>query len=134
MAELPSTAALAFLGDAVHSLYVREMLVARGIPKAGDLNREALRYVTAEAQAKMAAAILPLLTEEESDVFRRARNSSHLKAPKHASGADYRAATALEAVLGFLRHTENETRARALFAAAIAATEQENHTEEDLNT
>ncbi len=137
MTELPSTAALAFLGDAVHSLSVREMLVARGIPKAGDLNREALLYVTAGAQAAMATAILPLLTEEEGDVFRRARNSTHLKAPKHASGADYRAATGFEAVLGFLWHTGQKERVQELLVAAMDVTQYENNetlTAEEPNT
>ena len=52
-ASLPSVAALSYLGDARHALYVRRMLVTRGLTKSGDLNREALRFVTAEAQADM---------------------------------------------------------------------------------
>ncbi len=121
--ELPSVGALAFLGDAVHSLYIRRMLVARGIPKSGALNEQALRYVTAEAQAAQAAAILPLMTEEEADVYRRAYNSSHLQRPRHARGADYRAATGLEAVLGLHAHLENPARIEELLTAALAATE-----------
>ncbi|MBE6644770.1 MAG: Mini-ribonuclease 3 [Ruminococcaceae bacterium] len=101
-ADLPSVAALSYLGDARHSLFVRRMLVLRGLTKSADLNREALRYVTAEAQAKMYEKIADLLLPEEVDVFRRASNSTHLNKPKHASGKDYRYATGFEAVVGML--------------------------------
>ena len=108
-ASLPSVAALSYLGDARHSLYVRRMLVERGITKSGALNREALRFVTAEAQARMYLRIADELTEDEADVFRRASNSTHLNRPRHASGRDYRFATGFEAVIGMLEwlgHTE----------------------------
>ena len=101
-ASLPSAAALSYLGDARHSLYVRRMLVESGLTKSGDLNREALKFVTAEAQAEMYLRIADELTEEEADVFRRASNSTHLNRPKHASGRDYRFATGFEAVIGML--------------------------------
>ena len=101
-ASLPSVAALSYLGDARHSLYVRRMLVERGLTKSGDLNREALRFVTAEAQAQMYMRIADELTEDEADVFRRASNSTHLNRPRHASGRDYRFATGFEAVIGML--------------------------------
>ena len=101
-ADLPSVAALSYLGDARHALYVRRMLVSRGLTKSADLNREALAFVTAEAQARMYEKISDLLTEDEADVFRRASNSTHLNKPKHASGKDYRFATGFEAVIGML--------------------------------
>ena len=101
-AALPSVAALSYLGDARHALYVRRMLVDRGLTKSADLNREALKYVTAESQARMYEKIADLLTEAEGDVFRRASNSTHLNKPKHASGRDYRFATGFEAVIGML--------------------------------
>ncbi len=94
--------ALSYLGDAVHSLYVRKMLISRGLTKSQDLNREALMYVTAEAQSAMYERIKDELTEEEGDVFRRASNSKHLNRPRHASGKEYRMATGFEAVLGML--------------------------------
>ena len=101
-ASLPSSAALAYIGDARHALYVRRMLVLRGITKAGELNELALEYVTAEAQAKAYAAIEELLLDDEREVFRRAFNSTHLNKPKRASGKDYRTATGFEAVIGML--------------------------------
>lgn len=101
-ASLPSVAALAYLGDARHALYVRRMLVDRGICKSGELNEAALTYVTAEAQAAMMRKIEHLLLEDERDVYKRAANSGHLNRPRHASAADYRAATGFEAVIGML--------------------------------
>lgn len=101
-ASLPTTSALAYLGDARHALYVRRMLVDRGICKSGELNEAALAYVTAEAQARMMRKIEHLLLEDERDLYKRAANSGHLNRPKHASAADYRAATGFEAVIGML--------------------------------
>lgn len=109
-ARLPSVMALAYLGDARHSLYVREMLVRRGLSKSGDLNRESLRYVTAEAQAKMYRRVEHMLLDDEREVFRRAANSSHLNRPKRASLADYRHATGFEAVIGMLYYIGDESR------------------------
>lgn len=100
--ELPSVMALAYLGDARHALFVRRMLVERGICKSGELNEHSLSYVTAQAQARMMRRIEPLLLDDELEVYRRAANSGHLNRPKHASAADYRAATGFEAVVGML--------------------------------
>lgn len=122
--DLPSVMALSFLGDAVHSLFVREMLTEVGISKSGRLNEEARRYVTAEAQAAAAARVLVHLDEGEAEIYRRAHNSSHLNKPKHASGADYRAATGFEAVLGALWHLGETDRARELFKISIEETQE----------
>jgi ribonuclease-3 family protein len=101
-ANLPTPLALAYLGDARHSLYVRAMLVKRGLAKPGDLNREALKFVTAESQARMYERVEPILLDDERDMFRRASNSTHLNKPKSASGKDYRTATGFEAIVGML--------------------------------
>lgn len=123
--QLPTTAALAFLGDAVHAAYIREMLVRRGISHAGELNRLSLRYVTAEEQAKAFRKIEGMLTDYEHDLYKRASNSSHLNRPKHASVAEYRMATGFEAVLGMHRYCGNEERIRALLSAATAEGEEQ---------
>ena len=128
--ELPTSAALAFLGDAVHTLYVRRLLVSRGIAKSGPLNDAARPLVSAEGQATQAARILPHLTEEEGDVYRRAFNSGHLNRPKHAKGAEYRAATGWEAVLGMLTYTSQHSRAEALLALALTEEEKTNDSED----
>ena len=124
---LPSAMALSYLGDSMHSLYVREMLVKRGLSKSGDLNREALKYITAEAQAEMYRRIEPLLLDDERDVFRRAANSTHLNCPKRASIADYRHATGFEAIIGMLHYIGDEQILIELLD--IAHKENENDTE-----
>ncbi len=117
-AALPSVAALSYLGDARHSLYVREMLVGRGISKSGELNKFSLEYVTAEAQAEMYRKIEPHLLDDEREVFRRAFNSTHLNRPKHASITDYRCATGFEAVIGMLHYIGDESRLKELLDIA----------------
>ena len=117
-ASLPSTQALAYLGDAAYSLYVRRMLVERGLSKAKDLNRETLRYVTAEAQAAMYRRIEHMLLDDEREVFRRAANSTHLNRPKHASVTDYRYATGFEALIGMLVWIKDDERIEELLSAA----------------
>ena len=116
--DLPAVSALAYLGDARHSLYVRRMLVARGICKSGELNEASLSYVTAEAQANMLRAIEGELLEDERDVYRRAANSGHLNRPKHSSAADYRAATGFEAVIGMLEWIGDTERLDLLLSEA----------------
>ena len=125
---LPSVAALSYLGDARHSLYVREMLVKRGISKSGELNKLSLGYVTAEAQAGMCRKIEPHLADDERDVFRRASNSTHLNRPKHASITDYRYATGFEAVIGMLHFIGDESRLKELLDIAHSERTDENDT------
>lgn len=109
-ASLPAVMALAYLGDARHSLYVRRRLVERGIAKSGELNEKSLRYVTCEMQAEMFRKIEPLLLEDELETFKRAFNSSHLNRPKRAKASDYRLATGFEAVVGMLEWLGDEER------------------------
>ena len=130
IASLPTVAALSFIGDARHSLYVRTMLAARGIAKSGELNRLALKYVTAEAQAAAFARIEGMLDENEMNVYKRAFNSSHLNKPKHASGKDYRTATGFEAVIGMLSYVGDEERIRELLSAATVEEGEKNDTED----
>lgn len=125
-AALPPVMALAYLGDARHSLYVRDMLVRRGLTKSGELNRASLAYVTAEAQAAAYRKIEPQLTEDERAVFRRAANSGHLNRPKHASVADYRHATGFEAVIGMHSYLGNEERIKEILNEAHKETHDDS--------
>ena len=108
--EMPAVMALSYLGDAVYSLYVRRRLVGMGVSHAGELNRLSLDYVTAPRQAELVKRLLPLLSEEETDVYRRAFNHKGLSRPAHASYGEYRAATGFEAVLGALYYMGDEGR------------------------
>ena len=117
--EIPPVLALAYLGDAYHSLWVRRRLVDRGITTPGGLNSAAAAYVTAETQARAFALIESHLTESERDLCRRARNNRHLNGPRHSSRGEYRDATALEALLGYLTYIGDDARAEELLLAAL---------------
>ncbi len=93
---------LAFVGDAVYSLFVREKLTFSTDLKTGELNKMATAEVNATAQAKFVQELMPLFTEEELAIFKRARNAKKPTKAKHASVAEYNSATGLEAVLGYL--------------------------------
>ena len=97
-----SSLGLAHLGDAVFEVMVRSWLCLGGKATAKGLHRATVRYVAAPAQATAAKRILPVLTEEEHDVFRRGRNTSPHSVPQNASRAEYQAATGVEALFGWL--------------------------------
>ncbi|MBR2354066.1 MAG: ribonuclease III [Clostridia bacterium] len=113
-----STASLAYLGDCVLELCVREHLVKLGLSSSARLNREALEYVRATKQARAMERILPLLSEEEAAVFRRGRNIGHTNTPKSATVAEYRSATGMEALFGWLHLAGRQERIRELFSLA----------------
>ncbi len=97
-----SPLALAFLGDAVYSLIIRTALLDRGNRQAEKLHNESTYYVCASAQAALADAVTDLLTAEEAAVYRRGRNANPFHYARSASAADYRKATALECLCGWL--------------------------------
>lgn len=100
--EQISPIALAFVGDAVYSLYVRERLVLNSNGEKKDLHAKACGIVNARAQAAALDSIEGVLTDAEKDIARRARNAHTNSRAKNASVADYHRATAFEAVLGYL--------------------------------
>ena len=100
--EQISSLGLAHLGDGVYELMVRAWLCLHGKATNKGLHRAAVTYVSAPAQAQRAQKILPVLTPEEQDVFRRGRNSHTAAIPKGASVGQYHTATALEALFGWL--------------------------------
>ena len=114
--RLYSPQALALLGDAVYELLVRTLLAERGIATVVQLHRETVARVKAPAQAQAAAVILPLLTEAEHDVYRRGRNSHVNTVPHGSTPGQYHAATALEAVFGWLWLKGEHGRVRELFS------------------
>ncbi len=110
-----SSLGLAYLGDGVYELMVRAYLCLHGKATNKGLHRAALDYVAAPAQARRIQKILPVLTEEERQVFRRGRNSHTAAVPKGASVAQYHAATALEALFGYLYLRGETERLNELF-------------------
>lgn len=119
-----SSLGLAHLGDSVFEVMVRSWLILQGKAKAKDLHRATVQYVAAPAQARLLQKILPLLSEEEADVFRRGRNTAPHSIPKAASRGDYQAATGLEALFGWLYLQGRTDRLNELFRAMM---DQECH-------
>lgn len=110
---------LAHVGDGVYELLNRSQLCREGHTDVQTLHRLTVARVRAEAQAKAAAHILPLLTEEELSIYRRGRNTHVNSVPHHAQLADYHAATGLEALFGWLYLLGRLERIDALFAAIM---------------
>ena len=98
-----SPLALAFVGDSVLELLVRQRLVEHHRLSAGKLNAEKVKYVSAKAQFREEQLLEPLFTEDELAVFKRGRNASKASVAKHASPEEYRASTGFECLLGWLR-------------------------------
>lgn len=109
-----SPLALAFVGDGVYSLMVREKLLSEANRPVNDLHKMAVKAVRAEAQSAAMEKLLPLLTEEEEAVFKRGRNAHTAR-----TGADYHRATGLESLFGYLYLAGRIERVRELFAACM---------------
>lgn len=114
---------LAFIGDAVQSLYTRtRVTVGATLKKTGALHREVTKVVKAVSQAAEVQKLLPLFDEDEQDIFRRARNCKVQTSAKHADPAEYRKASGFEAVIGYLYLTGNTQRLFEFLSAAFADT------------
>ncbi len=120
---------LAFVGDAVFTLFVRTNLAIEHDNKAGALHSMANKYVKATAQAKIYDSLAPLFTQREQDIARRARNHHNTTKAKNATLGDYKKATSFEAVLGYLTLTEQKDRAQEFMNKAIQIIDKENTNE-----
>ena len=107
---------LAFIGDAVYTLYVREKLVFQKDEKGNELNKKTSAVVKATAQSEFVLKILPLLTAEESAIFRRGRNAKKTTKAKSASVMEYNNSTGFEALIGYLYVTGNLERINYLLS------------------
>ncbi len=106
---------LAYIGDAVWELMVRSRIIYKG-RSARHVHKDAVACVNAHAQSEAFRRIEAMLMEAEADIARRGRNAhAHHAAPKNQDAADYRAATALEALIGYLYLTGQEERLLTLF-------------------
>ena len=108
--------ALAYLGDSVLEVLVRTYLVTeRGLSTSAHLNKASLEFVRAAAQSEAVGRMEPYLSETEASVYRRGRNTGHGNVPKSASVAEYRRATGMEVLFGYLHLTGQTVRADYLF-------------------
>ena len=106
---------LAFVGDAVYTLFVRTRLALSSGEKTGALNRRASERVSAHGQSALLERILPLLTEEEAEIYRRGRNAKKPTKSKNATVVEYVRSTGFEALLGYLYLTGQDGRIKELF-------------------
>lgn len=106
---------LAFYGDSVYEAMVRERVVKTHQMNAGKLHELTVRKVRAGYQSEAVNVLEPLLTEKEADILRRGRNAGGISVPKSAKPSEYRRATGLEALFGYLALTEQRERITTLF-------------------
>jgi len=92
----------AYIGDGVYELIIRSLLVMQGNTSVDKLHKRASKLVKASAQSAIIEELLPLITEEEANIFKRGRNAKSFTVAKNASMSDYRRATGLEALIGYL--------------------------------
>lgn len=105
---------LAFIGDAVYETMVRERLLLSGARPVGELHKAAVHYVCAQSQSAAYQALCGMLTEEETEILKRGRNASSSRTPKSSSVMEYRRATAVETLLGYLYLRGAQERLREL--------------------
>ncbi|MDE5604324.1 MAG: ribonuclease III [Eubacterium sp.] len=106
---------LAFVGDCVYEMLVRETLVCNANRPVNDLHRESVKFVSAKAQTEAFHKIKDILTEEETAQFKRGRNAKVGHSPKSATDAEYHTATGVEALFGYLYLNDNLERIKELF-------------------
>lgn len=120
--QLPGSLELAYLGDTVYDFYVRAALVRNG-GRIKDLHKKAVKKVCAHAQSEALTRVESLLTDEEKDIVRRARNANQ-RPPKNADAGEYHRATALEALIGYLSLTGRTERLNEIMSAALETADE----------
>lgn len=115
---------LAYMGDAVFETTVRQYVISRPNHRPNHLHREAVKFVSAKAQAASLHRLLPLLTEEETDVVKRGRNAKSGTIPRNADVLDYRHSTAFECLIGYLYYTKRFDRLGELLGLILKEPEE----------
>lgn len=111
---------LAFIGDSVHTLFVREYCLEMFDGKMENYHTEAAKYCKAQSQARVLKEFLPSLSEEESEIVRRGRNAKPKHSAKNASQSDYSYATAFEVLIGYLYLKADKTRLNEILKNSIS--------------
>lgn len=110
---------LAFVGDSVYEMFIRTKILSMGNRPSCELHKIAVGYVKAKAQAQAAHKVLDVLTDQELEIYKRGRNTNIHTVPKNAQMADYRHATALEALIGYLYIKGEEDRLEEILNLAF---------------
>ena len=117
---------LAYIGDAVYELKVREYLLSSGITKVNNLHQEAItKYTSAQAQSKIINYLMDKLSEEEIEYFKRGRNTGGTHHPKNSSLKEYRLATGFESLIGALYLEKNYERLDEIINLSIVLSNAE---------
>ncbi len=118
---LLSGTSLAYLGDAVFELITRQYLLSTGVTDVGKLNKMALSFVKATSQSDAVERMLPHLSVEETQIYKRGRNANGISIPKSASAPQYRRATGLEALFAHLYAKGEKERLKELFVIGFCS-------------
>jgi len=110
---------LAYIGDAVYELYIRETLIKNGLTKVDSLHQEAIKYTSANGQKAALDVIYESLTEGEISIFKRGRNASSMRKARNADLSVYKQATGFEALIGYLHITQNFERLHEIMSIII---------------
>jgi len=121
--------ALAYIGDAVYEVFIRQHLLETGQTRPNELHRQATQFVSAKAQSKLIQKMLTeeMLTETEESIFKRGRNAKSHTTAKNADVATYRASTGFEALMGYLHMTKQLKRLEELVHWCIKEVEENQY-------
>lgn len=114
-----NTTGLAYIGDAVYEVYVREGLLKENVSNIDAIHKMATKFVRAESQALVVKTIFDNLTEQEQALVKRARNHKISSKPKNADPVTYKLATAFEALVGYLYLTDDKDRLSEILSVAV---------------
>lgn len=115
---------IAFIGDSVHTLFVREYVLSTENGKMTNYHSDASKFCRASSQSKTLEKLLPLLTDDEKEIVRRARNAKPKHQAKNASTSDYIHATAFEALIGYLYLSEQKDRLSKFLSLSVEQKEE----------
>lgn len=118
--ELLNPLVLAYIGDAVYEMFIRQYVISMPSQRPNHLHRAATRYVSAKAQSKALQALMPLLTEEEAGIVKRGRNAKSGSTAKNADVLEYRHSTAFESLIGYLYYKQAYERLNYIMEASLA--------------
>ncbi len=110
---------LAYLGDSIYEVYIRETLLKKGYTKVEKLHNEAIKYTSAKGQKEALDKIRNVLTELEMNIFKRGRNANSDRKPKNTNLATYKQSTGFEALIGFLYLNSKKERLEELLRIII---------------
>ena len=122
--EMLSPIVLAYIGDGVYEVFIRNVIVSRGIWLPKKFHKESVSFVKAKAQAEILEGIKEYLSEEEKDIIKRGRNAKSGTIPKNADMMDYKNATGFEALIGYLYLLGRNGRLKEIFEKVLIAREK----------